>query len=394
MSKKSEQLTVVAAEPIEQIDESTKTTSATTTNTNTSNTTTTKTLDEVPINDDDTEKKSSIEAEPQAEAGAGAEQETEAPPPARPPRPVDPITQVTNELKEAFPNIEEKLITAVLIASQGQVDPAFNALLYISDPSFKPEIPVPQTEALEPKTSITSTKPSILSEDEILARRLQKEFENEEARRRRRHERKKKLGNQNPNQQSQQYREDFDDSPDEFDQIKETFSQGLEDARSTLNGWVSNLAKRFDGNDKQGNQQSQQYQQQVGGQPKLFGALGGSQFNRRGHNKFDEDPEILSSDFHRRISLNDNEKDTPLPGLPTRPTDKPLPQHPPQSDSEVISSATPLTTGDTTKSGKKWQPLEADVPANSDAFLVTDSEDEDTTTAATTAAAAATDVKK
>ena len=40
----------------------------------------------------------------------------------------------------------------------------------------------------------------------------------------------------------------MDDSPDEFEQIKETFTQGLEEAKSTLNGWVSNIAKRFEGN--------------------------------------------------------------------------------------------------------------------------------------------------
>lgn len=51
---------------------------------------------------------------------------------AAPPKPPRPITeQQKNELilKEAFPDIEATVIKAVLIASGGQIDPAFNALL-------------------------------------------------------------------------------------------------------------------------------------------------------------------------------------------------------------------------------------------------------------------------
>lgn len=49
-----------------------------------------------------------------------------------PPKPPRPITeQQKNELilKEAFPSIDLTVIKAVLIASGGQIDPAFNALL-------------------------------------------------------------------------------------------------------------------------------------------------------------------------------------------------------------------------------------------------------------------------
>lgn len=49
--------------------------------------------------------------------------------PAQPPRPL--TTQQKNEqiLKEAFPSIDTAVIKAVLAASGGQIDPAFNALL-------------------------------------------------------------------------------------------------------------------------------------------------------------------------------------------------------------------------------------------------------------------------
>ncbi|KAK6463312.1 hypothetical protein DFJ63DRAFT_341218 [Scheffersomyces coipomensis] len=396
MSKPTEGLKVISAEPIENIDELT-TSKSETTATNTTITAADATeevpLDEVPITKEEEVKEESKKIS----SSSKVEEPTESAAPPQPPRPVDPITQITNELKDAFPNIEDKFITAVLIASQGQLDPAFNALLYISDPSFKPEIPIPQTHTVAPPVpakSVSASNPHALSEDEILARRLQKEFENEEARRRRRHERRKKLQQQQGGGGMHGNGEFDDNSPDEFEQIKETFNQGLEDARSTLNGWVSNLTKRFDANDNEkqqfqqrqggGGQQSQQSQAAQGGQPKLFGALGGSSFNRRQHTNFDEDPEILSSDFHHRISLNDNDDDDDdddesAPPPPTRPganAAKPLPKQP--SDVKIATTTTGAVGGatDAEVTDKKWQPLEADVPANSDAFLV-DSEEED-----------------
>ena len=53
--------------------------------------------------------------------------EDEAPP--KPPRPLSPQQQAENTLKEAFPSIDAAVVKAVLIASGGRVEPAFNALL-------------------------------------------------------------------------------------------------------------------------------------------------------------------------------------------------------------------------------------------------------------------------
>ena len=53
--------------------------------------------------------------------------EDEAPP--KPPRPLNPQQQAENTLKEAFPTIDAAVIKAVLMASGGRVEPAFNALL-------------------------------------------------------------------------------------------------------------------------------------------------------------------------------------------------------------------------------------------------------------------------
>lgn len=236
--------------------------------------------------------------------------ETEDAPP-QPPRPLSPAARIKKDLKEAFPQIEDKYIEAVLIASHGRSDPAFNALLYLLDPTFKPE---PYAVAEVSKAPVSAT------DDELLARQLQKEFEREDRRRR-----------------SQQRRKHVpapsDDSPDEFDQLKEQFSQGFEEAKSTLNSWVSGISKKLSGDDEQKKN------------PKLFGALGGSSFNNNAKTtKFDEDPEILALDFRRNVDL----KDENPPLLPKR-----------------------------DKHEEKWQPLNLDVPVTLDAFLVTDSEDED-----------------
>lgn len=57
------------------------------------------------------------------------EQASAPPPPPKPPRPVDPNAEAEATLIEAFPAIDLKVVKAVLLASGGKVEPAFNALL-------------------------------------------------------------------------------------------------------------------------------------------------------------------------------------------------------------------------------------------------------------------------
>lgn len=56
-------------------------------------------------------------------------------PPPKPPRPLPPIQQAENTLKEAFPTIDVAVIKAVLRASRGNVEPAFDALLGTKEPA-------------------------------------------------------------------------------------------------------------------------------------------------------------------------------------------------------------------------------------------------------------------
>lgn len=69
---------------------------------------------------------------PEGQAAAGAPTETPAEseaPPAKPPRPMSEAQKNEIILKEAFPSVDQGVIKAILRASGGQVEPAFNALL-------------------------------------------------------------------------------------------------------------------------------------------------------------------------------------------------------------------------------------------------------------------------
>lgn len=269
------------------------------------------------------EKKSHQSAEPSTIAEAESEN---APPP--PKRPLSPLAQLKTDLKEAFPQVEDKYIQTVIIASQGQAEPAFSALLYLLDPSISPEELIVQQQ---------TSRPPEVSQDAVVARKLQKEYEREERRR--------KATQGMPYRSARRpghHAEDLSDSGDEFDQIKETFTQGFEEAKTTINGWVSGLSKKFNNENASGAKPQKQ------GSPKLFGALGGSSYANK-NRRFDEDPEILSSDFNRKVDLQ-GKNDSDAPSLPAR-----------------------------KKLDEKWQPLASDVPVTSDAFLVTDSEDDETT---------------
>jgi CUE domain len=65
---------------------------------------------------------------PSDAAPAASSSSQEAPPP-KPPRPLSPQAQAQATLQEAFPSIDAAVVRAVLVASGGQVEPAFTALL-------------------------------------------------------------------------------------------------------------------------------------------------------------------------------------------------------------------------------------------------------------------------
>ena len=97
-------------------------------------------------------------------------------PPAKPPRPVNAREQAENTLKEAFPSIDLAVIKAVLAASGGQVEPAFNALLGMSDPDAVRE---PEPPAMPPRPARGEALPqNQMDADEQYARQLQEHYSN------------------------------------------------------------------------------------------------------------------------------------------------------------------------------------------------------------------------
>lgn len=77
-----------------------------------------------PLFEEHTHEPASEISAPQAAASLTAED-----PPAKPPRPLSPQQQAELTLAEAFPTVEPGVIKAILIASRGDIEPAFNALL-------------------------------------------------------------------------------------------------------------------------------------------------------------------------------------------------------------------------------------------------------------------------
>lgn len=98
-------------------------------------------------------------------------------PPTKPPRPVSPREQAESTLREAFPSIDAAVVRAVLAASGGQVEPAFNALLGMTDPDSQRE-PEPPARPPRPTQTSTATTQSQIDADEMYARQLAEHYSN------------------------------------------------------------------------------------------------------------------------------------------------------------------------------------------------------------------------
>jgi hypothetical protein len=97
------------------------------------------------------------------------EEEPPAPPP-KPPRPISPKAHAEATLAEAFPSLDIKVIKAVLAASGGRVEPAFNALLGMSDPEYVQDLPPPPP----PRKAHTMSQ---MESDALYARQLAAQYD-------------------------------------------------------------------------------------------------------------------------------------------------------------------------------------------------------------------------
>lgn len=288
----------------------------------------------------------------------------------------------------------------------------------MSDPDAVVE-PIPPPQPPRPTTTrMGSTPQSQLEADEMYARQLAEHYD---ASAPYDQQRSNRGPSANPQRgQNLKPNELFDENhsfmDDDLPVIKENLRKGFLETQTKVNGWITNLKKRIDGEDIDGNSQGGPVQgYNTGSSNTQYGSRRSGDVGRRSgdYNRYDADPQVLGDDFSG-IQLNDdgskwieqscwyrvNDR-TGQARRSTRPLAnpdlfKPTPATPKGSDSRKVSfqqndrseedlyRSSPKTAAkDSTPGGKqsKWQPLSTVEPspvgeADNDPFSLGDSEDE------------------
>lgn len=339
----------------------------------------------------------------------------EAPP--KPPRPVNPREQAEQTLREAFPTIEPTILKAILTASGGQVEPAFAALLEMSDPEAaqrEQPPPMPQRPARQP-----AAPQNQLEADEQYARQLAEHYQNSAPRSRNEDPYNSNLqgsrpgrpgANPNPDDYhwrsfvdgANEFRTELGEAANEFmtddlPEIRENIRKGFFETQKTVNSWITNFKKSFNEEAEEEPDRTVQNTRQNRGQ------RSSGEFVRRSadYGRYDADPQVIGDDFSK-LDLKDG--DHP-PRTSSRPTANPnlfksekrdtskgsgrkvsFQDGPPEEIRDMYSSSpkpatTTVQTTGTTTTGKssKWQPLSSVEPSpvsDHDPFSLGDSDDE------------------
>lgn len=243
-------------------------------------------------------------------------------PPTKPPRPQSPQQQAENTLIEAFPSIDAKVVKAVLMASGGKVEPAFNALLGMTDPDFKPEEAAPPqpprpTQRQEPRQQPKSQ----LEADELYARQLADHYNSQGpdqgyGQQTRYNQRER----QGPNQQRPRYGEEdrehsfFDD---DLPEIGRNIQRGFAETQKQVNSWITTFKKRIDGEDEDedlysGSSSNARPARQNFGpsqSEQMYGIRKSAEQPRRSveQQRYDSDPHVLDDAEFSRLELRDDE---------------------------------------------------------------------------------------
>ncbi|KAL8927751.1 MAG: hypothetical protein Q9208_002166 [Pyrenodesmia sp. 3 TL-2023] len=333
--------------------------------------------------------------------------------PPKPPRPSNPLQQAENTLKEAFPSIDPSVVKAVLRASGGNVEPAFNALLEMSDPDAQKDEPSPPPQPPRRPTAPTSTAQSQLAADEQYARQLAEHYNGAAAYGAPRSGSRGRQGQpvtgwqRTGSKQNEAYDDDRERSfiDDDLPVIRDNIKKGFLETQSKVNSWVANLKKKIDG------EEDEDFQGRPppaatgyggsGARQQSFGRRSGEQSRRSAdHDRYDADPQVLGDDF-TNLHLKDNEAPPRRSSRPLANPDlfKSTPPRPQSNAGRQVSfqdgppeeigiQQRPTSPADPTKrtpsggSGKssKWQPLAAVDPnpvADHDPFSLGDSDDEE-----------------
>ncbi|KAF6821247.1 CUE domain-containing protein [Colletotrichum sojae] len=324
-----------------------------------------------------------------------------AAPPPKPPRPSTETQKNEDILKEAFPSIDISVIKAVLRASGGRIDPAFNALLEMTDPDAARNEPEEEQPPPQPPRPAATAQLSQLEADELYARQLAEHYDNVgnyEARTSNRSPggrvRRQQTGLE-PRVNAEEREHNFFD--DELPVIQEKLRKGFVETQGKVNSWITTMKKRFDeefADDDEHTQRPGQGQ----GQAQYGQRRPGESSRRSGdYERYDADPQVLSDDFAGMKFTAD--------GTPVRDGNRPLSnpdlfKPPPPSKSpkphdgrkvafregaeeiDVYGSSPRVSGEDATGSkakSSKWQPLSTVEPSpinDNDPFSLGDSEDE------------------
>lgn len=314
-------------------------------------------------------------------------------PPTKPPRPLTEAQKNEAILKEAFPGIDATVIRAVLTASRGQIDPAFNALLEMTDPDAaqrepSEEAPPPQP----PRPSGPAHTMSQLESDELYARQLAEQYNAgayEQRTSSRGQPRQRQQTGLKPNELHDKEHNFFED---DLPVIQERLKQGFVETQGKVNSWITTLKKRID---EEFAESDEPARPQRPGHEQFPGPRPGQASRRSGdYERYDADPQVLSDDF---AGMKFSADGTPVRGNRQQVSSPDLFRPPPPSksprssdgrkvafrdggDDDVYGVSPKLSAEDSNKpKASKWQPLSTVDPSpitDNDPFSLGDSEDE------------------
>lgn len=299
-----------------------------------------------------------------------------------------PVNPIFKQLKEAFPNLDDKSIKAVIIASQGAVDPAFNALLYLSDPESGKDIELPSEPVTTDAPQLPARrKQTQLEQDELLARQLDKQYN--KSRQRSHHQRpvdgereayrqrlrdRQRRGQHPLTPEEQRELDEDDDSWAQFmekdlPELREKANKSIQETATKLNGWFSGIRKNFVGEDPEGVSQAGQQRGDWYDDP--YSRQQGQTYNeeqlpkkpeRRRFNSFGAQVGDDSLENHGITLQNDDandegdEEDDIPPQLGAKAAKKESSSEKGGNEERVVAQTTYIDTPDNANR-KKWQPV-------------------------------------
>ncbi|KAG9506797.1 hypothetical protein J7337_000337 [Fusarium musae] len=306
--------------------------------------------------------------------------------PPKPPRPVSEAQKNETILKEAFPTVELSVIKAVLRASGGRVEPAFHALLEMTDPDAAQNEPAEEVPPPQPPRPQNRTQMSQLEADELYARQLAEHYDNVGAYESRTANRGQRQGQRGRDEWGDDREHSFID--DDLPVIRENLRKGFFETQEKVNGWITNIKKKIEENFDESEEQTQRQ-----GEP--FRRPGESSRRSGDYDRYDADPQVLSDDFAgMKFSSDGTPVNRPMANTgmykPPPPSTSPKPSNGRRvgfkEETEEINmydSSPRVPPKDAAPAsgtrGSKWQPMSAVEPspiAENDPFSLGDSEDE------------------